>query len=439
MLFQWNALAQYDGDGRHRARLQAPGRLSLSTWAYTCRCLDPVRDPRWRVRYSISKLVAWDAGKALPGRPLDAGSRHVPEVTTLPQGARFGHRVDCPRAEVSGAGVAIARYEEKEHRFVAGPDTLVGRTPLRGLSLPRGSYRCVLTPPAGSGLAAVVFPVRIERDGDLSLDVALYPEEQIPPGHVQVPAGPFVCGGEAENVETCEDFFAARTHVTCGEYLEFLNDLCARGAVAEARARQPRGSDRAYWRETGTGGKRRLRLPTRREDRQLAWDLRWPVVAVTWRDAIAWCEWKSRREGRLYTLLTSPEYEKAARGADGRAFPYGDEGDAQFCWASRATLGQIGPCPVGSIAADESPYGILDMAGNAQSWLLTGGHRASLEQRAAKGGAWSLDVDAGHCGRTSGYPTTARRWFLGFRTAVRALAFDARPASGGRPARRKRS
>jgi formylglycine-generating enzyme required for sulfatase activity/cellulose biosynthesis protein BcsQ len=105
-----------------------------------------------------------------------------------------------------------------------------------------------------------------------------------------------------------------------------------------------------------------------------------PVVYVTWNDAVAYCQWLDgwmrengpeglrRRlvEGGRIRLPSEAEWEKAAREADGRIYPWGDDFDSDRANTSESGVGDI--CPVGSFPRGATPYGLLDMAGNVWEW-----------------------------------------------------------------------
>ncbi|MBN1605833.1 MAG: SUMF1/EgtB/PvdO family nonheme iron enzyme [Polyangiaceae bacterium] len=92
-----------------------------------------------------------------------------------------------------------------------------------------------------------------------------------------------------------------------------------------------------------------------------------PVVAVTWHDAVAFCEWVGKESGRPVVLPTEAQWESAARGAEGRKYPWGDqEPDKTRAWFGQSY--KTGPGEVGSLPAGRGPFGHLDLAGNVWEW-----------------------------------------------------------------------
>jgi sulfatase modifying factor 1 len=88
-----------------------------------------------------------------------------------------------------------------------------------------------------------------------------------------------------------------------------------------------------------------------------------PIVNESWDDAQAYCKWAGVR------LPTEAEWEMAARGTDGRRFPWGNTFDESNLWSSKAEGGDAaGTAPVGSFPSGASPCGALDMAGNVWQW-----------------------------------------------------------------------
>ena len=98
-----------------------------------------------------------------------------------------------------------------------------------------------------------------------------------------------------------------------------------------------------------------------------------PAVGVSWKDAMEYCQWRDRLtkgklpEGYCLRLPTEAEWEKAARGADGREWPWGNEFDKNKCNSLEGGIG--GTTPVGLYSPQgDSPYGCADMAGNVWEW-----------------------------------------------------------------------
>ncbi|MGD2086522.1 MAG: SUMF1/EgtB/PvdO family nonheme iron enzyme [Candidatus Aminicenantes bacterium] len=101
------------------------------------------------------------------------------------------------------------------------------------------------------------------------------------------------------------------------------------------------------------------------------WDREWngpnfPVVGVSWYEAVAYANWLSKKTGKIYCLPTEAQWEKAARGTDGREYPWGDEFDKSLCNSRECGLNRTSP--VGIFPNGKSPYGCMDMAGNVFEW-----------------------------------------------------------------------
>ena len=91
-----------------------------------------------------------------------------------------------------------------------------------------------------------------------------------------------------------------------------------------------------------------------------------PVVNVSWNDAVAYCRWLTSVTGQSHRLPTEAEWEKAARGAEGYIYPWGNEFDEKRCNCWEAGIGRT--TPVNAFPAGASPYGVMDMSGNVWEW-----------------------------------------------------------------------
>lgn len=121
---------------------------------------------------------------------------------------------------------------------------------------------------------------------------------------------------------------------------------------------------------------------------EIQYDDTHPVSAISWNDAIAYTDWLSKKTGLPFTLPTDAEWEYAARGTDGRAYPWGNEepdgtranyadetfdkyfpGTGQSIVHKGVDDGYAITSPVGSFPNGASPFGLLDMAGNVTEWV----------------------------------------------------------------------
>ena len=94
-----------------------------------------------------------------------------------------------------------------------------------------------------------------------------------------------------------------------------------------------------------------------------------PVVGVSWYEAVAYCNWLTATTGQAFRLPTEAEWEKAARGTDGREWPWGNDFEQ-----GEANIGESGinqTSAVGLFPRDRSPYDLLDCAGNVWEWCAT--------------------------------------------------------------------
>jgi formylglycine-generating enzyme required for sulfatase activity/outer membrane protein assembly factor BamD (BamD/ComL family) len=147
-----------------------------------------------------------------------------------------------------------------------------------------------------------------------------------------------------------------------------------------------------------------------------------PVISVSWYEALAFCAWLSEITGERILLPTEQQWQLAAQGHDDRLYPWGNEWDARRCNTRESN--QRGTSVVWQYEGlGESPFGVLDLAGNVWEWCLTDYETGEtitngqqLNFRVLRGGAWHLNRDTAQTTfRFGGYPYFRSFSSLGFR------------------------
>lgn len=140
-----------------------------------------------------------------------------------------------------------------------------------------------------------------------------------------------------------------------------------------------------------------------------------PVVLVTWAEAKRYCEWRGSLRGEPRRLPTEPEFEKASRGDQGLAYPWGNTFDADRL--NSAVNGPRDTTPVGQYTSGASPYGVLDAAGNVFQWTSTPFKEGKMT---VKGSAWDDYGGLGRGAARHGRGVDVRHVIVGFRCAAPA-------------------
>jgi len=281
---------------------------------------------------------------------------------------------------------------------------------------------------AGAALAIAVWMLE-----PLSLEAwAGSGSELVLPSVIEIPAGPFIMGSSEADRETgyqldeaayghnrtrlrgwyeaerpagpvdTGGFAITATPITNRQYAAFI-DATGRAAPdvdsdtwAAYRLNHPYERTRRHAWQDG-------RPPAGREDH--------PVVLVSYADALAYAAWLSETTGQAWRLPSEAEWEKAARGTDGRRFPWGNFWNPIVLNSHDA--GPFDTLPVGSLPAGVSPFGLLDAAGQVFEWTNTS---AGAGRRIVKGGSWD-DKGCGVCRPAArhGRPEGLKHILIGFR------------------------
>ena len=208
------------------------------------------------------------------------------------------------------------------------------------------------------------------------------------------------------------DYYLSRTPITNDQYALF---------IADTHYASPEG-----WYE---------KLPPRGKERH-------PVVNVNWEDSSAYCRWLSTTTGNAYRLPSEAEWEKGARGVNALLFPWGNAWEANRCNTAEAEARAT--VPIDYYQKYDSPYGLLDMAGNIFEWTNTlwseedsssnlfsypynpddGREATSKNERAiriVRGGSFLRNRRYARCASRMRFRSTTRNPDTGFRVAMESM------------------
>lgn len=260
---------------------------------------------------------------------------------------------------------------------------------------------------------------RLNALGDPRPGVGLHPQTGLPAiDWVQIPAGSFIYqNGERPHLDS---FYISRYPITNAQFQAF------------EQAKEGYWHD-AWWKDL----KRQRKLTEHR------WTVaNRPVENVSWYDAVAFCRWLSAKTGQYISLPTEQHWERAARGTEGREYPWGgayklgyancDEKPSQSIWErllaeKRYFLRQT--CAVGLYPQGQAASGVMDLAGNVWEWCLNKyGQPMELEpdvsgdDRVFRGGSWFNPSESLRCAVRNGLHPSYRNNSLGFRVCAFSLA-----------------
>jgi len=280
-----------------------------------------------------------------------------------------------------------------------------------------------------------VLPATVQRDAGVMLGRIGW----IPPDldtFVPVPSGVFLYGDSKKAVEIGQPFAISKYPVTNLQYRRFVE--------ANGYARPEFWSDEGRAWLAGRYDAQApeeaqdwlVRRPPEKRHEPSGWqDAKWnnplaPVIGISWFEAEAYCNWLAKELGRAIRLPTESEWEKAARGTDGRLWPWGNEWNKNLCNNRELGLGHV--CVVGMFPKGVSPYGAHDMAGNVWEWTGSIKTHSETLYRAVRGGSWTYFKRLTGCAYRLGYVPASFHNHVGFRPICSGATagFESSPARG---------
>jgi formylglycine-generating enzyme required for sulfatase activity len=253
-------------------------------------------------------------------------------------------------------------------------------------------------------------------------DQPIHEPDEVPEGMAYVPPGPFIAGEGPDTRITSlsEGFFIGKCQVTNYEFEAFMEpggyEDVKWWSLAGLNLRRQRD-----WKGPQSLAQEGLNAPEQ------------PVVGISCFEAEAYCAWLSQRTGHTIRLPTSLEWEKAARGVDGRDYPWGNEeafsraATDEYAAFSKDAVDEQGleqTLGVGHFSPEgDSPYGLADMTGNAWDWVTV-----DARKRAVRGGSFAEPLSEARSANVRPMDPKDRSNDLGFRVVQELSNDDTAPS-----------
>lgn len=284
--------------------------------------------------------------------------------------------------EPPGAEVHLFEYQQKSRRLQPQFLRNLGQTPLLEIPLPMGSYLLEVRKDGYHTTSYPVFITRQEHWNGVHPDGATRPLWLPPDGSLgeddcYIPAGWFWSGGDplaprsfARQKLWLDSFVMRKYHITNLEFLAFLDDLVEQGREEEALLCVP-------CERPGTMGERGPMIYGRTPSGHFElrpdadgdlWYPDEPVTMVDWFSVSMYARWMAERTGQPWRICTEWEWEKAARGVDGRSYPWGNFFDHSWCCVAGSYPNAWITAKIHEFPTDCSPYGVRSMGGNVREW-----------------------------------------------------------------------
>ena len=298
-------------------------------------------------------------------------------------------------------------FNDGARKMQGDPILRTDQYPIVCKGLKSGSYLIWAALPDGGYQA---YPIQIDRNATMEVELSL-PAVTLDEWKY-VPAGNFLRGGDITgsvrvHSASLPAFYISRHEVTIGSYLEFWT------SIEEAQLKEEWA---AYYLDATHG---RVRIWN--DEGLLKWpelSMQHPIVGITGEAAEAYCRWKSLKTGKQIRLPYDLEWEKAARGVDGRKYSWGNGlGDIETFF----NVGGFSDCgidllePVGSRLRDTSIYGVQDMIGNVREITLSSPAGENRSFR-VKGSSCIDSLEKSSCARVEAFED--RSIDIGFRVVM---------------------